>query len=232
MESKDKPDSRGLWNSVWWGTKMLLCKHSSGLKCSFSWSLYSFETFMASCPCHQRNPPGTYWLQIWVVWHVCTHTACTHIHTYTHAPRFLFPQLYWATFPSTVWWDNTVICKPFRNQARFLANWIISFYTLCQFLEINNRPFHIGLWSHQLSHGIFPDVSALGCYYKKHRPSWPVAGLRYLLFLQNDLIMCYSGVSGGRHPDFNIWMVPWIISVFKEKYHAQYRDKNIDLAWF
>lgn len=180
MESKDKPDSRGLWNSVWWGTKVLLCKHSSGLKCSFSWSLYSFETFMASCPCHQRNPPGTYWLQIWVVWHVCTPLPA-HIHTYTHAPDFFSPNFTELLFlllsgETTQWYASL------SEVVRFLANWIISFYTLCQFLEINNEPFHIGLWSHQLSHGIFPDVSALGCYYKKHRPSWPVAGLRYLLF--------------------------------------------------
>lgn len=123
MESKDKPDSHGLWNSVQWGTKMLLCKHSSGLKRLFSWSLYSFETFMASCPCHQRNPPAAYWLQICLA-HMCT--LC--MHTYTYAPRVLFPQLGWATFPSTVWRDNTVIFKPFRNRTRFLPNWILSFY--------------------------------------------------------------------------------------------------------
>ena len=90
MERKDKPDSHGLWNSVQWGTKMLLCKHSSGLKCFFSWSLYSFETFMASCPCHQRNPPGTYWLQICLA-HICT--CCMHIHTHTHMHQeFFFPN--------------------------------------------------------------------------------------------------------------------------------------------
>lgn len=126
------------------------------------------------------------------------HTLCAH--TYTYAPRFLFPQLCWATFPSTVWRDSTVIYKPFRNRTGFLPNWIVSFYTLCQFLEINNRPFHIGLWSHQLSHGIFPDVSVLGCYYKKHRPSWPVAGLRYLLFCKMTWSCATQGLAeGGTH---------------------------------
>ena len=125
------------------------------------------------------------------------HTLHAHIYTLTHTQRFLFPQLCWAIFPPTVWRDNTVICKPFRNRTRFLPNWIISFYTLCQFLEINNRPFHIGLWSHQLSHGIFPDVSSLGCYYKKHRPSWPVAGLRYLLFCKMTWSCATQGLAEG-----------------------------------
>lgn len=50
---------------------------------------------------------------------------------------------------------------------------------LCQFLEISNRSFYVGLYFHQFSHGIFPDVSVSGCYYKKvqykiSQASWPV----------------------------------------------------------
>lgn len=134
------------------------------------------------------------------------HMLHAHTHTYTYAPRVLFPQLCWATFPSTVWRDNIVIYKPFRNRTRFLPNWILSFYTLCQFLEINNRPFHIGLWSHQLSYGIFPDVSVLGCYYKKHRPSWPVARLRYLLFCKMTWSCAAQGLAeGGIHTLTSGW---------------------------
>lgn len=142
---------------------------------------------MASCPCHQRTLPGTYWLQIWVVWHVYAHTECTHVHAYTHTAGFIFPQLCWTTSPSTIWRGNTVTYKPFRNTTGFMPNWIISFYTLCQFLEINNRPFHVGLWSHQLSHGVFADVFRLGLLLQNStgqvKPSQVglSQGLRYVL---------------------------------------------------
>lgn len=99
-------------------------------------------------------------------WHICVHMY-PQVHTHTHTHRFIFPQFCWTTSSSTIWPGNTVIYKPFRNPAGFMPNWIISSCTWCQFLEINNRPLHFGLWSHQLSQDIFPDVSVLGCYYKK-----------------------------------------------------------------
>lgn len=92
---------------------------------------------------------------------MCMH-PCIHIHQ-----DLFFSQLCLSVLPSSICWGNVVIYKSFRNPTAFMPNWIISFCTLCQFLEINNRPFQFSLWSHQLSHGIFPDVSVLGCYYKK-----------------------------------------------------------------
>lgn len=45
--------------------------------------IFFFDIFMASCPCHQRNPPCTCWLQLELSG-TCVCPCCVHTHTSRH----------------------------------------------------------------------------------------------------------------------------------------------------
>lgn len=95
------------------------------------------------------------------------------MHTYT--------QIFFHNFAELSFQLSVIAVQGYTSfqNSEIHANWMISFCSMCQFLEIINRPFHVGLCFHQFSYGIFPDVSVSGCYYKKaqyklSQASWPV----------------------------------------------------------
>lgn len=169
-----------LWNSVWSGTKMLLCKLNSWIhvmngvsvsSAGFS-VLFCFLSLWAklSLPSEEwiyHEYHESYWLLIWVVWRIYTHILHTYAYTPTHTDLIF---LNFAKLPFLRLSGMAVQWYTSLSEIQLDSCPTESFHSaLCvQFLEINNRPLHFGLWSPPAQSGCFSRCFRLGLLLQKN----------------------------------------------------------------